>query len=158
MSEAGQAPTPAAPVQAALSRHPRERGALIPLLQDIQETLGYVSPESLRAASRHLNLPESSVYGVVTFYSQFHLTPQGKHIVKVCQGTACHVRGSDDIVKAVQAALGIAPGETTEDFEFSLERVACFGSCALAPVLVIDDTVYGNMTPERAVDILESLT
>jgi NADH-quinone oxidoreductase subunit E len=131
---------------------------LIPLLQDIQNELGYISPESISAAAAHLNIPESSVYGVVTFYSQFYLTRQGKHTVKVCQGTACHVRGADEIIRAVSARLGIKPGETTDDFEFSVERVACFGACALAPVVVINDKVYGNVTPEMAVRILDDLT
>ena len=141
-----------------LARYTREESQLIPLLQDIQNELGYISPEAMQATAMHLNIPESSVYGVVTFYSQFYLTRQGRHKVKVCQGTACHVRGADEIIRAVSARLGIKPGETTKDFEFSVERVACFGSCALAPVVVINGKVYGNVTPEVAVTLLDELT
>jgi len=141
-----------------LAQHACDESRLIPLLQDIQDEMGFISPEAISAAARHLNIPESSVYGVVTFYSQFYLTRQGKHKIKVCQGTACHVRGADEIIRAVSARLGIGPGETTEDFEFSVERVACFGSCALAPVMVINDKVYGNVTPEMAVKALDELT
>lgn len=140
-----------------LAQHACEESQLIPLLQDIQDRLGYISAESIRDAAEHLNIPESSVYGVVTFYSQFHLTRQGRHTIKVCMGTACHVRGADEIIRAVSTRLGIGPGETTEDFEFSVERVACFGSCALAPVMVINDKVYGNVTPEMAVKALDEL-
>ena len=138
--------------------HPRERSSLVPVLQDIQEALGYISLDAMRSTAAHLGVPESSVYGVVTFYSQFYLRPQGRHKVKVCQGTACHVRGSGEIAKAVSARLGIGPGQTTDDMEFNLERVACFGSCALAPVMVVDDKVYGNVTPDKAVEILDALT
>jgi NADH-quinone oxidoreductase subunit E len=145
-------------VEHVLARHEPDRSQLIPLLQDIQNELGFISREAIQVTARHLNIPESSVYGVVTFYSQFHLTRQGKHRIKVCQGTACHVRGADEIIRAVSARLGIKPGETTEDFEFSVERVACFGSCALAPVVVVNDKVYGNVTPAMAVRLLDELT
>ena len=134
-----------------------EQGELIPLLQQIQAEFGYLPPEPMRQASRFLNVTESDVYGVATFYSQFFLTRQGKHKIKVCQGTACHVRGGQRIMLAVQKKLGIKPGETTDDYQFSLERVACFGSCALAPVVVINDKVYGRMNPQKAVQLLERL-
>ncbi len=149
---------PSPDLDSVLVQHPSDESRLIPLLQDIQDEMGFISPEAISAAARHLNIPESSVYGVVTFYSQFYLTRQGKHKIKVCQGTACHVRGADEIIRAVSARLGIGPGETTEGFEFSVERVACFGSCALAPVMVINDKVYGNVTPEMAVKALDELT
>ena len=140
-----------------LSRHSREKSEIIPILQDVQGVFGYVPPEAIKETARFLNVPESAVYGVVTFYAQFHLTRQGKHGVKVCQGTACHVRGARQIMRAVREKLGISPGETTGDYRFSLERVACFGSCALAPVMVVDGKVYGRMTPKKAEKILESL-
>lgn len=130
---------------------------LIPLLQQIQAEFGYLPAEPMRRAASFLRVPESDVYGVATFYSQFYLTRQGKHRIKICQGTACHVRGGRRILRAVQKELGIRPGETTGDYMFSLERVACFGSCALAPVMVVDDTVYGRMTPQRALHLLEKL-
>ena len=139
------------------SHYHGERGELIPILQDVQETLGYLPREAMTATAGFLNVPASSVYGVVTFYSQFHLTRQGKHKVKVCQGTACHVRGGRRIMQAVTKKLGIDPGGTTEDYRFSLERVACFGSCALAPVVVVDGKVHGRMTPQKAEVILEIL-
>ena len=130
---------------------------LIPILQDIQDVLGYLPPEARTETARFLNIAETSVYGVATFYTQFQLSRPGRHRIKVCHGTACHVRGASEITKAVAAKLGIGPGETTDDFEFTVEAVACFGSCALAPVMVVNDKVYGNVTPERVVKILEGL-
>lgn len=132
-----------------------KREELIPVLQDVQEKLGYLPREALVSVSRFLNLPESVVFGVATFYAQFYLTRQGKHKVKVCRGTACHVRGGGRIMQAVQRKLGIKPGETTDDYEFSLERVACFGSCALAPVVVIDGKVHGRMTSRKVEKLIE---
>jgi NADH:ubiquinone oxidoreductase subunit E len=130
---------------------------LIPALQAVQEAEGWLSSESLRAVAARLGVPESSVYGVASFYSQFYLSPQGKHKIRVCLGTACHVRGSGSILAAVRDKLGIEPGNSTADFEFNLERVACVGSCALAPVVVIDDRVYGAMTPEKTLQVLDEI-
>ncbi len=138
-----------------LENHPRDRSSLIPILQDVQDELGYLPAEAMKEVARHLRVPESTVYGVVTFYAQFYLTRQGRHKVKVCQGTACHVRGGKRVMDAVKKHLDIEPGGTTEDYQFSLERVACFGSCALAPVMVVDGKVYGKLTPARAVRIVE---
>jgi NADH-quinone oxidoreductase subunit E len=132
-----------------------KREELIPILQDVQEKLGYLPKEALVSISRFLNVPESVVFGVTTFYAQFYLTRQGRHRIKMCCGTACHVRGGRRIVQAVQRKLGIKPGETTPDYQFSLERVACFGSCALAPVVVIDDKVHGRMTTQKAEKLIE---
>ena len=132
-----------------------KREELIPILQDVQEKLGYLPKEALVSISRFLNVPESVVFGVTTFYAQFYLTRQGRHRIKMCCGTACHVRGGRRIMQAVQRKLGIKPGETTEDYQFSLERVACFGSCALAPVVVIDDKVHGRMTTQKAEKLIE---
>ncbi len=131
---------------------------LIPVLQDIQEEIGYIPREAMSAAARFLSIPESTVYGVATFYTQFHLKPQGKNKIKLCMGTACHVRGADEIRKAIEDKLGIQAGESTADLKFSLEKVACFGSCALAPVMVVNDRVYGNMTPEHALEILDEIS
>lgn len=132
-------------------------GDLIPILQNIQSVLGYLPREAMTETARFLNMAETSVYGVATFYTQFYLARQGKHRIKVCQGTACHVRGASEITKAVAATLGIGPGETSDDFEFTVESVACFGSCALAPVMVVNDKVFGNVTPKRVAEILEGL-
>jgi len=145
-------------LDAVFARHSGQRGDLIPVLQDVQGALGYLPPEALSAAARFLNVPEVIVYEVATFYAQFHLTRQGKHKIKVCQGTACYVRGGRRVLEAVRKKLGIGPGETTPDYEFSLERVACLGSCALAPVVAANDKVHGAMTPakvERLIDRLQ---
>jgi len=144
-------------LQAILSGHGRERGELIPILQHVQDAFGYIPSEAMRATAEFLRVPMSEVYGVVTFYAQFYLTRQGRHRVKVCQGTACHVRGGRRIMQAVKRRLGVEPGETTPDYKFTLERVACFGSCALAPVMVVDNTVHGRMTPQKAQALLESI-
>ena len=128
---------------------------LIPILQRVQAELGYLPGEAMAEIARFTGVPESRVYGVASFYAQFYLERQGRHKIKVCRGTACHVRGSARIMSALGEKLGIAPGETTPDYRFTLERVACFGSCALAPVVVVDDKVYGRMTPEKAVKLLD---
>ena len=137
------------------SHHSGASADLIPILQEIQDVFGYIPREAMSGTARFLNVPESKVYGVVTFYAQFYLTRQGEHKIKVCQGTACHVRGGKRIMQAVSKRLGIKPGQTTEDYQFSLERVACFGSCALAPVMVVDGRVYGTMTPARAGELID---
>lgn len=105
--------------------------------------------------AEHLELSENDVYGVATFYAQFRFVPPGLHHVKVCQGTACHVRGSGMIVDAISRTIGIEPGQTSADGKFSLERVACFGSCALAPVVVLDDKVFGHMTAAKTKKLIE---
>jgi len=110
----------------------------------------------MQGIARFLRLPESTVYGVGTFYAQFKFAPTGKRVVKVCRGTACHVRGGARILQEVETQLGIKPGETTADLEYSLEMIACFGSCALAPVVVIDKTVYGRMTPKDVTRVLHN--
>ena len=131
-----------------------QRGATIPVLQKVQEELGYLPEEAISEIANFLGLTKNEVYGVASFYAQFRFERQGEHVIKVCQGTACHVRGGRRILDLVQNELGIHPGETTEDYRFSLERVACFGACALAPVMVIDKTVYGQMTAVKARQIL----
>jgi len=140
-----------------LARFDTDASGIIPALQAVQERLGYLSPESFGKVAGHFNVPESAVYGVATFYAQFHLTRQGRHRVRVCRGTACHVRGSARILSTVEKRLGIRPGETTPDYAFTLERVACFGSCALAPVVVVDDKVHGRMTVSKALKLIEGL-
>lgn len=140
-----------------LGRYRGERDELIPILQDIQDVFGYLPSDAMREAARFLRVPEAVVYGVATYYAQFYLTRQGKHKIKICQGTACHVRGARRIMDAVTRKLGIGPGETTPDYRFSLERVACFGSCALAPVVVVNGKVNGRMTPRKALELLEKL-
>ncbi len=137
-----------------LSQYDGESGDLIPILQEAQERFGYLPGEVMQWIAKFLRLPESNVFGVATFYAQFKFTPIGKRIVKVCRGTACHVREGTRILSEVERQLGIKPGETTEDLEYSLETIACFGSCALAPVVVIDKTVYGRMTIKKVAEVL----
>jgi NADH-quinone oxidoreductase subunit E len=137
-----------------LVEYKEEKGALIPVLQRVQEKFGCLQEEAISEIARFLRISESEIFGVASFYSQFYFTPRGEHTVKVCLGTACHVRGGGGILDEVKRGLGIESGGTTEDYKFSLERVACFGSCALAPVMVIDQDVYGRMTVAKAKDIL----
>jgi len=137
-----------------LSHYRGEEGDLIPILQQAQERFGYLPREAMQRIARFLRLPESAIYGVATFYAQFKLTPTGRRMVRVCQGTACHVRGGARILREVEKRLGIKPGETTENMEYTLESIACFGSCALAPVMVIDKNVYGRMTAPKVGQIL----
>jgi len=131
-----------------------KRGALIPILQRVQEEFGYLPKEALKEIATFLKLPRSQVFSVATFYAHFYLTRRGDHIVRVCQGTACHVRGARDILETAQRRLGIKTGETTEDYKYSLERVACLGSCALAPIMVVDDTVHAKVTTKETIEIL----
>ena len=136
------------------SRYHGDRQELIPILQETQEQFRYLPAEAMREISRFLRIPESTIYGVSTFYAQFKLTPLGRKIVKICRGTACHVRGGAKILEETEKILGIKAGETTEDLEYTLETIACFGSCALAPVMVIDDTVYGRVTTNKVKSII----
>jgi NADH-quinone oxidoreductase subunit E len=139
-----------------LSSRSRERGKLIPILQDIQAKFGYLPREAMLEAASFLDTPESEVYSVATFYNQFRFVPPGKHQIKVCLGTACHIKGGNTILDSWQRELNIEEGETTPDREFSLERVACVGCCAMAPVSVVDDQVEGTISPTRIKGILLS--
>jgi NADH-quinone oxidoreductase subunit E len=132
--------------------------SLIPLLQQIQEAYGYLPQQVLEWVSGKTAIPTSRMYGVATFYAQFYLQPHGKHTVRCCRGTACHVRGGKKIISTVKGVLGLEEGETKEDMSFSFETVACLGACALAPVTVVDTTYYGKMTPRRAEQILHTLS
>jgi NADH-quinone oxidoreductase E subunit len=140
---------------AIFSRFEGKADQLIPLMESVQDEFGYLSRESMREIARFLKVPESRVYGVATFYALFRLTPRGKIMVRVCRGTACHVRGGAQILQEVEKHLGIKPGETTQDMEFSLETISCFGSCALAPVMVVNKEVFGRMTTARVGQILD---
>ncbi|TRZ53005.1 MAG: NADH-quinone oxidoreductase subunit NuoE [Dehalococcoidia bacterium] len=137
-----------------LSHYSGESGDLIPILQEAQGRFRYLPSEVMLEIAKFLRIPEGTVFGVCTFYAQFKFTPMGKRIVKVCRGTACHVRGATRILDEIVRRLGIEPGDTTDDLEYSLETIACFGSCALAPVMVVDDNVYGRMTPSKVAQIL----
>lgn len=129
---------------------------LIPILQEVQNKLGYLPENALMQIAQLTKLPSASVYGVASFYEQFRLSPVGKNIVKVCRGTACHVRGGSRILEELEKKLGIKPGENTEDLEYTLETVACFGACALAPIMVINDRVHGKMTVAKGENLISS--
>jgi NADH-quinone oxidoreductase subunit E len=137
-----------------LDKHRDQKGALIPVLQAAQDVYGYLPKEALERIAQELRLPLSKVYGVVTFYAQFHLHPRGRHVVRVCLGTACHVRGGAKIMESLEKELQVADGETTEDLRFTLESVACIGACGLAPVIMVNDDTHGRLTPEQIPDIL----
>ena len=130
---------------------------LIPMLQNVQRELGYLPEQALLEIARLTRVPAARVYGIATFYAQFKLLPVGKYIVKVCRGTACHVKGSDRILEDIKNHLGVAPGQTTQDRLFTLETVACFGSCALAPIVVVNDIVYGNTDRSKALMLLDDI-
>ncbi|MGM0601857.1 MAG: NADH-quinone oxidoreductase subunit NuoE [Bacillota bacterium] len=142
------------PVREILERYEKKERYLIPVLQEAQEEYGYLPEEVLKEVAGGLNLSLSQVYGVVTFYSQFHQEPRGKNIVRVCMGTACHVRGGDKVLEALKDELGVDSGETTEDLKFTLESVACIGACGLAPVIMVNDDTHGRLTPEKIPEIL----
>jgi len=133
-------------LQALLSRYARgDTSKVLAALQTAQDELSYLAPETIQAISEHLSVSPGEVYGVASFYAQFRFQKPGKHSVKVCQGTACHVRRSDLVLEAFERELGIRNGETTADGQYSLERVACFGCCALAPVVVVDEDTHARM-------------
>ncbi len=137
-----------------LSSYGGREDELIPILQQVQQVFGYLPEPAMKRITKFLKLPESTVFGVGTFYAQFKLVPSGRNVIKVCRGTACHVRGGARILREVEKHLGIKPGESTPGLEYSLEAIACFGSCALAPVMVIGNNVYGRMTPAKVKDVL----
>jgi len=142
-------------MEAILQKYKGQDGSLIPILQEAQNLYGYLTEEVLGHISRELKIPISRIYGVVTFYAQFYLTPRGRHTVRVCRGTACHVRGGKQILKAVQKQLNIGEGETTPDFKFTFETVACLGACALSPVLLVGKNYYGKLTPAKVEQVLK---
>jgi len=138
-------------------RTPFTEADIIGALQDVQEHYGYLPREAMDELARLSGLPVARFYGVATFYAQYHLKPHGKHTVRVCRGTACHVKGAPKVMDAVIRHLGIEDGETTSDMKFSLETVACLGTCFLSPVMLVDDRYFGNLTPDGAVEILQDM-
>ncbi len=132
------------------------QGALMGLLQDIQEELGYLPVEALEAVGKHLKIPLSHIYGVISFYAQFSLTPRGKNVIKMCMGTACHIRGGRMVLDEIRSYLDLNGRDTTEDKLFSLEVVRCLGTCFLAPVMMIGNKYYGKMTTAKVRKILKS--
>ncbi|MFA5629258.1 MAG: NADH-quinone oxidoreductase subunit NuoE [Dehalococcoidales bacterium] len=139
-----------------LKQHSNDRRNLIPILQEVQGKERYISCAAVSEISSYLGISENDVYSVASFYSQFRFTKPGEHTIKVCQGTACHVRGGARVLETAERELNIKPGETSADGKYSLETVACIGACALAPTMVIDDEVQRNMTPQKVTDLLKA--
>jgi len=136
----------------------REKSSsLIPLLQKVQAEHGYLPHEELERLSQELNVPLSRIYGVATFFTQFRFTPLGKYVVKICHGTACHVNGAEQISEAITGKVGVKEGETTNDQEITLERVACLGCCSLSPVIMVNGKVFGNLDGKKAVKIIQKM-
>jgi NADH-quinone oxidoreductase subunit E len=143
------------PIESVLKKHARKADELIPILQDVQKACGYISAEAVRKISRYLRLSENQVFGVSSFYAQFRFTPPGRHSVKVCLGTACHVKGGATIRDTLENGLEIKCGETTSDRRFDLDRVACLGCCALSPVVQIDEKVFSRITVNKLTELLK---
>ena len=132
-----------------------EKGDLIPVLQRVQQKVGYLGPDDIKTISRWLKISENEIYGVATFFAQFRFHPPGEHHIKVCLGTACHVRGGEQVLDTAKERLGIDIGETTPDGKYDIERVACLGCCALAPVVALDDKIYSQMSVLKIQRILD---
>lgn len=137
-----------------ISEFDRQKWGLIPLLQKVQEAFGYIPPESIEPIAETMNIFPSEVQGVVTFYSGFSLKPKGRFVLKVCRGTACHVKGSRSILRLVKKELHLEEGETSPDYQFSLETVACLGACFLAPTMMVNRDYFGKLNPTKVVSIL----
>jgi len=136
-----------------LSRYTGQRSELIPILQEAQERFRYLPEDVMKDIARFLRLSESTVFGVATFYAQFKFSPSGRKVVRVCRGTACHVRGGARILREVEKQLGIKSGGTTDDLEYTLETIACIGACALAPTMTVDKDTYGQMTTRKVTEV-----
>ena len=135
-------------------RHPANCGSLIPVLQDIQEDFGYLSEDAIEELAHLMGISANEIYGVATFYTQFRFSPPGRHRIQSCQGTACHVRGGRQLLNDLEQRLGITAGQTTADGQFDLERVACLGCCALAPVVAVDGKVHAQVTTKKIPSVL----
>jgi NADH-quinone oxidoreductase subunit E len=138
-----------------LWKYQGEMGALIPLLQSAQETYGYIPESAIDHISQIVGVPSAEIYGVITFYSQFRLKPMGKNIIKICDGTACHVNASTAIIKTIENELQIGGDETTDDGLFTLQKVACLGCCSLSPVIMVNSETYGRLTPKKVQQLLK---
>jgi len=143
-------------VEEVLRSYPREQRYSLAIMQDLQHRFNHIPREGMEALAEYLGCPLSTLYSMATFYKALSLKPKGRHIIKLCDGTACHIRGAGSLIGGVTRLLGIQAGETTEDGLFSLELVNCLGSCALAPVMVVDETYYGKMTMEKLPTVLNS--
>ena len=146
-----------APLEEVFEEYSSVQGAIIPVLQKAQDIYGYLPSEVLETIANRMHVPLSQVYGVATFYSQFYLTRRGRHIVRQCDGTACHVRGAGRIIRTIEKELGIEAGETTPDYRLTYEVVYCLGSCGLSPVAMVDGQVVGHLVPEKMLQIVREL-
>ena len=141
-------------IDVVIQRYEKDKGMLIPMLQDIQAEFGYLPPDTLRSFSKKIKIPLAKIYSVATFYSSFRLAPKGQHDITLCMGTVCYLKGADKILNRISEDFNVDPGGTTEDRLFSLNAVNCVGACALAPVMIIDGKYYDGVTPESAVEII----
>lgn len=141
-----------------LTKYYKEKGSVISILQDMQESFGYVREDAVNWFSKNTNIPASSFFGVATFYSQFYLKPRGENVITACCGTACHVKGSAPIIENLRTELGIPEGEdTSKNGKFTLESVACVGACSIAPVFIANKKVFGKVTSESAADMVRKI-
>ena len=138
-----------------IDQHRGEKWGLIPLLQEIQDNFGYIPPAAIKPVAKALNIFPSQVQGVITFYAGFALKPKGKYVLKVCRGTACHVKGSRSIIRLMQKELNLKEGETSPDYQFTLETVACLGACFLAPTMLVNRNYFGRLAPSRVTSLLD---
>ena len=144
-----------AKVKQVLAKHRNDKSLLVDILQDIQAEIGYLPKDALQQASQGIGVPLSRVYSVATFFKAFSLIPRGRHLINVCMGTACHVRGAEKVLESIEKKLKIKKGETTKDYKFTLETVNCVGACALGPMVIIGEDYHGEMTPEGIIPVLE---
>lgn len=144
-------------IDAIVHKHNVQPGAVIPVLQEIQDAYGYVPPVAIQRIAENIGARASEIYAVVTFYSQFRLEPVGENLIKVCHGTACHLSGAEKIAQAIAHAVGAGEGETSQDGKFTVERVACLGCCSLAPCIMVNNEVHGRLTPEAVNKIVSQV-
>ena len=144
-------------IDAITHEHNVQLGTVIPVLQEIQNTFGYVPPVAIERIAENMGVPASEIYGMVTFYSQFRLQPIGKNLIKVCHGTACHLSGAERIAEALAQEVGAKEGETSQDGEFTVERVACLGCCSLAPCIMVNNETHGRLAPESISKIVSQI-
>ena len=147
------------PVRKIVSGYGNDKDSnLIAILQQTQDNYGYLPKQALKEVSRLMDVPLTRIFGIVTFYSQFTLTPKGRHAIKICTGTACHVKGVNEVKQKVKDQLNVVEGETTADYQFTLETVACIGTCFLAPVMMVDDRYFGKLTTDTVTEIVDRYT
>ena len=150
-------PSDLAPVDDILKAFPEKKGMLIPILQGVQDVYGFVPEGVANNVADEMGVYRSQVYGILTFYTQFHLSPRGRQTIRACAGTACHVKGGKQVILRMEGELGVGHGGTTEDGLFSFEHVACIGACGLAPVIMVDDDAFGHLDPNKAESVIKKL-